>query len=798
MLKKINKRDRREVEIQFTTGSSFPISIVNAYSGGLEENDFRIAASTSLNDLVETRTSQSLSAAAAYGFVDRYSRDLYGLPVKKYYGKTDTVMRFFTAFASGGYTKVPIAYVNPAQDSRLYNVVSSSFTVEFKWMPEKPAGPNDGIVLTTLTRSAAISKSFIDCDIVSFLSCGQADIADDAWGDLGWGDYPYGYGSTLPNTASMHFRLAGDKAEMPVELTNIGTTASFHGHAKPVLEVFGLRNQGEAGAGGPADQGDNLFASVSRDDDSPAGVQPFWRRVGAVSGAGGYIASCSNWHYTYITWHTGSWEAWSTAKFDQYGLTNTNIGGVRVYNRDSDGNSHLATASRADPGQLPQLNTASWASVTGSDNFRTLGGMVGTIQVGSLSRSLGSGFTDAFEVRDFVEVVTGSNPFYGAFRELRIWEGALDHQTLLTWSNKELDKTHPNAESLVGYWKFDFLNPVVSTIGNGESDDQMPAGNYSFSLRDLSGQGNPMTVVFLPHSGSGPIPNNDSSSFTAMTKAFSDVITGSLTDSDESTHIKKVTFDNPIYIRAAKHDYVGDGLVTGSFFKFSIKDIVTCPIVDGTKDGSVALHQSKYPHLTASTDGIELIDRTGKNRVLRPYIYSITPGTESRSVIKSLKWQEDGSGSIDPPLKTPNKGASGFVGYQDGIFVLRDGTYSTMHNLYVHSASYLSYPTSSNTLATTASIVDKWDANLEFEGTLNTKQLQYLCRIGYDEFNASTNPTFAEETGRFRLFNTQSVTYITAVGLYDDDNNLLGVAHLAKPLRKENDMSLSIKLRIDT
>ena len=38
---------------------------------------------------------------------------------------------------------------------------------------------------------------------------------------------------------------------------------------------------------------------------------------------------------------------------------------------------------------------------------------------------------------------------------------------------------------------------------------------------------------------------------------------------------------------------------------------------------------------------------------------------------------------------------------------------------------------------------------------------------------------------------------VTTVGLYDDDNNLLAVAKLAKPLRKPTDIPLTIKTQID-
>jgi hypothetical protein len=41
------------------------------------------------------------------------------------------------------------------------------------------------------------------------------------------------------------------------------------------------------------------------------------------------------------------------------------------------------------------------------------------------------------------------------------------------------------------------------------------------------------------------------------------------------------------------------------------------------------------------------------------------------------------------------------------------------------------------------------------------------------------------------------VAYITSIGLYDDDNNLLAVGKLSEPLRKDPTIEYTLRARLD-
>ena len=62
-----------------------------------------------------------------------------------------------------------------------------------------------------------------------------------------------------------------------------------------------------------------------------------------------------------------------------------------------------------------------------------------------------------------------------------------------------------------------------------------------------------------------------------------------------------------------------------------------------------------------------------------------------------------------------------------------------------------------------------------------------FIRVKNSEFNYSSNPSYIYASGNLNntTFADSPVTYITTIGLYNDDNNLLAVAKLSQPLKKK-------------
>jgi hypothetical protein len=76
----------------------------------------------------------------------------------------------------------------------------------------------------------------------------------------------------------------------------------------------------------------------------------------------------------------------------------------------------------------------------------------------------------------------------------------------------------------------------------------------------------------------------------------------------------------------------------------------------------------------------------------------------------------------------------------------------------------------------------------------------YFCRAFNNEFNYSSNPTYVS-SGQIVVKESdpmaQPVSYITSVGLYDDNNQLLAVAKLSTPIKKTPDTELIARVRLD-
>ena len=80
------------------------------------------------------------------------------------------------------------------------------------------------------------------------------------------------------------------------------------------------------------------------------------------------------------------------------------------------------------------------------------------------------------------------------------------------------------------------------------------------------------------------------------------------------------------------------------------------------------------------------------------------------------------------------------------------------------------------------------------------KSSHYFCRVKSDEYNFSQNPTYFNSTDASLTNNTfvqDPKSYITTVGLYNNNNELLAVAKLSQPLLKSRDREAVIKVRLD-
>lgn len=95
------------------------------------------------------------------------------------------------------------------------------------------------------------------------------------------------------------------------------------------------------------------------------------------------------------------------------------------------------------------------------------------------------------------------------------------------------------------------------------------------------------------------------------------------------------------------------------------------------------------------------------------------------------------------------------------------------------------------------------ETSIVFQNTTNINSTIYFCRLGADEFNYSSNPTYVDEDNRIVVIDEgqediqQSFTFVTSIGLYNANDDLLGVAKVSRPILKDAGRDLTIKIRND-
>jgi len=117
---------------------------------------------------------------------------------------------------------------------------------------------------------------------------------------------------------------------------------------------------------------------------------------------------------------------------------------------------------------------------------------------------------------------------------------------------------------------------------------------------------------------------------------------------------------------------------------------------------------------------------------------------------------------------------------------------------------------------------------LEYTGSSRVQTLTMLAHANYNEVNHSNNPTFlsasnankidilSAHTGAYQYIEKplkiknvvsasytdqeppfEKTTYITKVAIYDKHKNLIGIAKLAQPVRKTEDVNYTFKIKLD-
>jgi hypothetical protein len=138
-----------------------------------------------------------------------------------------------------------------------------------------------------------------------------------------------------------------------------------------------------------------------------------------------------------------------------------------------------------------------------------------------------------------------------------------------------------------------------------------------------------------------------------------------------------------------------------------------------------------------------------------------------------------------------------------GIIVLNPVAVSGIGSItgYVEAPSVLANTNGNNNTKLYTSILGATAAGklfrLQSSETISSRF--FFTRIKNSEYNYTSNPSIIDSTGN--ILHTTLIdnpqTYITTVGLYNDNNELLAVAKLSKPLVKDFTKEALIRIKLD-
>lgn len=148
-------------------------------------------------------------------------------------------------------------------------------------------------------------------------------------------------------------------------------------------------------------------------------------------------------------------------------------------------------------------------------------------------------------------------------------------------------------------------------------------------------------------------------------------------------------------------------------------------------------------------------------------------------------------------ILSSSAGLQGLLYYQAGIAILTASVFAG-DDMDAAGNSIVDLLTDESISASADAIRHRF-----FDMTLNnTTELNstlHMCRVNSNDFNYSSNPTYTSGSKIVVKNNTTDapVSYITAVGLYSADNELLAVSKLSEPLKKDPTQELIIRVRLD-
>jgi len=179
-----------------------------------------------------------------------------------------------------------------------------------------------------------------------------------------------------------------------------------------------------------------------------------------------------------------------------------------------------------------------------------------------------------------------------------------------------------------------------------------------------------------------------------------------------------------------------------------------------------------------------------------------------------------------PVGSTGSGSVAGVVLYNEGIVCLTGSWSLDSHTISYDTTGnskwlYFGYGANDGNAQSTTTVSASY--YMQYSGTVDIPTMTMLAHANYGELNYSTNPTFLSSSNTFSkttgshhyveqpseienivysTFNDkkpkfEKTVYISKIGIYDENKNLIAIAKLATPIRKTEANQYTFKLKLD-
>jgi hypothetical protein len=202
-------------------------------------------------------------------------------------------------------------------------------------------------------------------------------------------------------------------------------------------------------------------------------------------------------------------------------------------------------------------------------------------------------------------------------------------------------------------------------------------------------------------------------------------------------------------------------------------------------------------------DTLQLALTSGSNSILLMSVdNSLSASNNNASVTQTDAGRQfnivSGSGTAmsGSSLIQTNSGSYGYFYPDSGFIVLNVGA---LRAAPFNASGLFTQPSNTTGSLERAFNIIKSGNNFRLNSEETISSRYVYTRLKNSDFNYSSNPSYLDASGslRFTSFGQNPTTYLTTIGMYNDNNELVAVAKLSKPLKKNFTKEYLLTVKLD-